>query len=103
MIAAPDAELLALGRELREAYAIEKVETEAATTDEELYAATARTAGLCAKILQLPARTLEGLRVKAVAIDVCQAGFDGLGEDTTDVRLATSLVEDLLEIERSSP
>lgn len=101
----PDAALLALGEEFERLWAIER---SVLPSDEYSYDAEAwkpwdeaqpRTEAVVTKIEACRATTLEGLRVKARAVIWCHNGrFDGLGGvdgETTDARLAGSIIIDL--------
>ena len=105
----PDALLLALGRDLDVAWATER-ETFAAfagvdtpEADDLTDAASDATSAIVAEIEQLSATTLAGLAVKAKAVSWCHSGEpigpDSMNEQaTTDVRLASSMVRDLLQL-----
>lgn len=93
----PDADLLALGREFDLAMAAERLIPPDAD-DDEINAATERGGVITRAILALPAKTLDGLRIKARAVEWCACeipGPDYFG-DTTDCQLAASIVRDLL-------
>jgi hypothetical protein len=107
--APPDAALLALGIELLSAWAAENAtyaryrgvathEADAATD-----AAFHATSDVVDKIEALPATTFSGLRVKALAVSWTHSGEpierDAFNEQCTqDVRLAASIVRDLLAV-----
>jgi hypothetical protein len=64
-------------------------------------AAYVRVAEIVRKIASTPARSLEGMRIKARAIAWCHAGEAPIfltENPTTDVRIAESIVADLLAI-----
>ena len=104
---AVDAGLLALGREMERLWIAEVTslaahrssqtpESEAASD-----AASEATSAIVERIADLPARTPEGLRVKARAVAWCNALEGGTfdieyGGETTDIRLAMSMVRDIL-------
>jgi hypothetical protein len=102
----PDAALLALEIDFDAAWGRERAVYEAwrsicsdaadAATD----AACDKTSGVVQRIIDVPARTLDGLRVKARAISWCSGGDDvDLDvQGTTDLQLATSIVRDLLRV-----
>jgi hypothetical protein len=104
----PDAELLRLGAELEAAWGRENAHFDAglATTDEGIEAAMAPCRDLVNQIELLPARTLEGLRVKARSVQwCCNEGSDdpnyfGSLDDweTTDIRISSSIIRDLLAL-----
>jgi hypothetical protein len=91
----PDAELIGLGRQFEEITAT--LDREIAGADDDLPALD-RLAVVEPRILATPATTMEGMRVKARA--ACWA----LGGDlqptglTTDVRIARSIVRDLIRL-----
>src|SRR4051812_31035602 len=100
-----DAELLHLGAELERAWTHEKA---ADALWEPAYRAAC---GIFTQIEQSPATTLDGLRVKALAAHWCVNGDEftpdifqvvphGSGP-TTDIRLAASVLRDLLAIGRA--
>jgi hypothetical protein len=100
----PDAELIALEKELDEAWANERA-VYAETKNDNSEEADARcadafegTSDIVEKIDALPATTMDGLRVKAKCVEWCCAG-DPKGitfGDTTDVRIAAQIVRLLL-------
>lgn len=104
---AVDADLLALGREMERlwiaevttlaTYRAERTPKNEALSD----AAYEETMAVVERIATLPARTPEGLRVKARAVAWCNALDGGTFDidyngETTDIRLAMSMVRDLL-------
>lgn len=98
----PDAELLALGREFEAAWENERRLVALAKTDAECDAAWAPTSAIVHRIVNMPATTMEGLRVKARAILWCgyeedEAGPEMFGSNT-DHRLAGTIIQDLLNI-----
>jgi hypothetical protein len=92
-----DAELLALGRELDIAYADEtavsqRVDDGIAPFDE-VDTAVARTSAIVGKIIEIKAQTLEGLLVKARALDWCHSGeFDGLAESVGSISVQSGKI-----------
>lgn len=91
----PDAELLRLGVAFDDAWARENDLYES----DEWETAAEVTGGLVHRIEVAPARTLDGLKVKARALSWCHCGepidFRN-GQDTTDARLANSIIAALL-------
>lgn len=62
-----------------------------------------RCASIVREIERIPAETIEGLKVKALAVHWACEGAPLWAElDTTDIRLARSLIDDLLQIRRSA-
>jgi hypothetical protein len=106
----PDAELIALGAELRTAWAIERDAysrhegNDTPEVEEMLGAFVTATKAVVDKIEALRATTLEGLKVKALAISWAHCGEPIEDRDfafnhqyvTTDVRLVASIIRDLL-------
>jgi len=96
----PDAELLALRETLETAWAVERRIDARPANDDEVNAAVDATSEIAERIAALPATTLEGLRVKALAVMWC--GHDDIGletfGDTTDLRIAGAIVRDLLRV-----
>lgn len=103
----PDAELIALGRELEEAWENEKAVYAAwegiCTHDSDAICEEANKASsaIVDRIEACRARTLEGVRVKALAVSWCVCGepFEDdtfSDQKTTDVRLASAVLRDLL-------
>ena len=98
----PDAALLRLGAELDAAWLHQEAAAKSMSDDE--FEAMMDAGGvLVDRIEHLPARTLEGLLVKARAISWCNSGeeidpdrFSPYPSATTDARLAASIVRDLL-------
>ena len=109
----PDAMLVRLGRELEEAWTHEREVFSTAfaagrglSADEQdalIDAACDKTSAIVGQIERTPARALKGLQVKARAIQWAYSGQSGrdtkiepeeFGE-TTDMRLAASIVNDL--------
>ncbi len=102
----PDADLIQLGA------AFEAEQTRYAaffaehtdTTDDEADAACRPCGDLAGKIQALRATTIEGLRIKAMALRWCWSGEEGgdldlssrYGMKTTDMRLASSIILDLI-------
>lgn len=90
-----DAALLALGRRLQEAWAEQRLlEPQGA-----FEAAFDRTGAIASEIEALPATTLDGLRVKALAFWWCHSGEQPIvldDQQTTDIRLCQSIIGDLL-------
>ena len=98
----PNAELLRLGAALEAAWAHQEALLPSCT-DAELATTMAPCSALVDRIEQIPARTLEGLMVKARAISWCNSGeeidpdrFCPYPGATTDGRIAASIVRDLL-------
>lgn len=103
-----DADLIALGRRFELAWAdqlrIESVYNQATNDDEDLgsdfEAAYIRVSTIVKDIENVPATTVAGLYVKARAISWCWGGDQHItfsDDQTTDVRLASSIVMDLLK------
>jgi hypothetical protein len=95
-LASPDAELIALGERLRVAYEAERAASERGCSDDELDAAMDACSKVVESIIDIPATTLAGLRVKAFAVAWCcnDEPFGGF-DDTTDRRVIESLLEDI--------
>ena len=106
-LAAPDAELIALGERLRAAWSADKatidrlrgIDTHAAYA--EIDASIAACSAIVADIESMRATTLEGVKVKALAVSWCHSGepFDDESfseQATTDVRIVSSILNDLL-------
>lgn len=107
----PDAELLALGAEMDAAHVRERAAwaalDRAGWTEAEDAACEALADAVSAvinRILPVPARTLDGLLVKARAVDWCWSG-EGFEpdspRDTTDVKLCYSAMRDLLALAKA--
>lgn len=98
----PDAALLELGRELDAAWAAERVARDDDSDPEGVLgdAAADVSAAVAHRIEKVPARTLDGLLVKARAVAWCVCGDEFTPEEdaTTDLRLAHGIVEDLRRI-----
>ena len=100
-----DAELLRLGDELDRAWAHEKALIDSETWGDTYETAYEASRAVVGQIEQQQAHTLEGLRVKARAVMWCHQGDEMDGEpfsltenQTTDVRLAESIVLELVEL-----
>ena len=69
-------------------------------SDAEYSAAVDKSSAIVDRIVEEPARTLDGLRIKARALAWCHSGeVESLGIDenpTTDIRVADSIIRDLL-------
>ncbi len=97
---ADDATLLALAKPFMDARAAVRA-ADRRGSDVDVEAACARASAIVAKIATLPARTIEGLKLKAAAVAYCHAGQRKIKltrNQTTDVRLAQSIVADLLAV-----
>lgn len=98
-LSSPDDQLLALRNALLDAWD-EEIAVYSVRCDEAAEAVTARVNKLARQMLERRAYTLAGLQAKAIAVAYCQFGDDGeidLSEQqTTDVRLAQSILMDLL-------
>lgn len=94
----PDAALLDLGRQLTEAWREERALTdESPEAEHEIDAAYEKCSAIVKKIEPLSASSIEGLRVKSLAILWCHDGDTDLWDCySTDMRLAKSIVRDLL-------
>jgi hypothetical protein len=96
-----DAALISLGKQFEEAWQHEIAGFAILPdghSDKEADALTAPCSELADKIMNIHAKTIEGLQVKARAILWCHSGeFDGFG-GTTDELLAAGIVRDLLAI-----
>ncbi len=101
-----DADLIALGERLRTAWQEENATFERYKgilgSDDITDAAAAVSGAIVGEIEAAPATTLEGLKVKALALSWTHCGevwlIDPPGESTTDTRLAASIVTDLLKM-----
>ena len=101
----PDEELIRLGAEFEAAWAAERA-TKHPFYEEVFEAAYGRSASIAHRIMVIPAKTLDGLRVKARAVLWCRSGEPiadasfSYDEDhpTTDLILAAGIVRDLLAI-----
>jgi hypothetical protein len=103
LTAIPDAKLIRLGEILKITWAAERA---LAATDaindpsndglfDKLYGASET---IVDSIADTPACSLEGLKVKALAISWCCSGDEfTIGGDTVDVRLTVQIVNDLLK------
>lgn len=92
-----DAELLHLHGELCAKWVAERAIPD--DDHEAIDAAAADCSATVAKIENLPATTMEGLKVKAAAFLWCRSGeldFELSPHRTTDVRLAESILRDLI-------
>ena len=101
-----DAELLALGERLRRAW-LEENEAcalnDGVSNEDSINGVFfARSGAIVDEIEALPAVTLAGLKVKALAFSWCHCGEDidvnTFNDKTTDVRLAGTIVRDLLKM-----
>ena len=97
-----DATLIDLGRQLEAAWAAQRAHDAKWAGQpfrEEMEEETERIYGpggdIADQIMEIPAKTLQGVRVKALAIWWCWCG-ETREWDTTDVNLAQSMVVDLL-------
>jgi hypothetical protein len=99
-----DAALLSLGEKLRAAWANEVAimdmlaDDQSLDADETYEAANAVCSELVEQIETLPARTLEGMKVKALAVSWCHSGAEWkqlTQGRTTDIRLAESILRDI--------
>jgi hypothetical protein len=98
--ASPDAELIALGRELKTVTDFETaVLALNPNIDDESACNLAKPCSvLVDRIAGMSATTIQGLIVKAHAVNWCHADqFDGFGE-TTDERIAAGIIRDLLAL-----
>jgi hypothetical protein len=95
-----DDHLLALGRLFEVAWATENESFKVELSDADAEAAMAPARSIVHQIENIPARTLEGLKVKVRAIAWCHGGEEVCiledPDDATDVRIAGSIVRDLL-------
>lgn len=107
MPATADADLIRLGAELEAAWA---VQDEAERADGDEGASFDRAYEACRtiseRIIEVPAATLDGMRVKARVVAWCHSGepfaddsFDGA---STDLRMVASLLRDLVGTEPRS-
>lgn len=104
----PDAELLALGRELDAALVVERAALAAAAADDDaaIEAALDAVGKIIDRIPHIPATTLEGLAVKARAFLWCGHEPDEVGPEvfadifgcSTDQQLAGSVMRDLVRL-----
>jgi hypothetical protein len=92
-----DAALLALAESFKAARAAVRA-ADRRGSDRDVEEACRRASAIVAKIAKLPARTIAGLKLKAEAIAYCHAGeaIKLTTSQTTDVRLAQSIIRDLL-------
>lgn len=102
----PDAMLLALKASLLEAWANERTLTSGPHSYEQFIEANDATSQIVDQIKHIRARTIEGLRVKALAVYRCHRGdvsaeYASLArdEDATDVGLLWSIGLDLIAME----
>jgi hypothetical protein len=95
----PDHELLKIGDDFEQTWRAERVGlAPRGLTDEQVAAFVDATSAVVDQIEVLPAKTLQGLRIKARAVAWCHDGdFCGFG-DTTDERLAAQIIRDLLAL-----
>jgi len=91
-----------LGTEFESAWSDErKLNRNPRATDAAHEKSYARVSRIVRLIERTPAHTLAGLRVKARAVAWCHAGVDTISlarNPTTDVRLAQSIVRDLIAL-----
>ncbi|WP_026479352.1 hypothetical protein [Ahrensia sp. 13_GOM-1096m] len=95
-----DAYLIDLGEQLSKAYEQQVLLAEA--TDDQYNPAYEKSWAIVCKIDSTPATTLEGLKVKAQALQWLRGGgnyIDCMGSDTTDMRLIGSILDGLHKIE----
>lgn len=105
----PDAGLLRLGAAMEAAAARERaVWATIGTVDDGTYEAAAgraadETFAVIRRIERVPARTVDGLRVKALALAWCRCGepLEPDAGETADVRLAYAIARDLLATGRA--
>jgi hypothetical protein len=91
-----DAELISLGRQFQAAWAVEQAGFSREVDDETANALVKPCTDLAHCIERIPARTVDGLLVKAMAVNWCHCGeFDEFGQ-TTDEPLAAGITKDLL-------
>lgn len=102
----PDATLLELKAKLTEAWLHERTVFARPHTEEEAEAVKAASSEIVDQIKQIRARTIEGLRAKALAVYWCHSGdvaaeYVALAsdEDGTDVGLLWSIGLDLIAME----
>jgi len=93
----PDFELLRLGKEFAEVYAAERVLEEREVPWSIFKEGMGRTDAIARRIAALPARTLEGMQVKARAIE-CYCGVWEAPGAKPDAKLYDSIVRDLLAL-----
>lgn len=99
-LASPDAHLLTMRSALLDAWD-EEIAASSTGCDEAAEAITLRAGAIARQMIEQRACTLAGLQAKAIAVAYCQSG-DGEGaiilddQQTTDVRLAQSILKDLL-------
>ena len=90
--AQPDAGLLNLGRRLETAWAHERELEDAQPFDEEVFdAAVTATRAIVDRIIKAKAATLDGLKVKALALAWC-GDFEGLAERPGDLDARTGRI-----------
>jgi hypothetical protein len=86
----PDDRLIDLGKQLEAARIIENKAFEVELTDEEANEAMRPSRDIVDQIEAIPARTLDGLKVKARAVDYCRTGddfeWDGMATDMWIIR-----------------
>ena len=99
----PDAMLIRLGAELAAATENETRVLNSSAKDVDYYAAHDRTSAVVTRIIATKATTIRGLKVKAKAILWCHSDdvIDATSfsdDPTTDIRVVTSIVQDLLAV-----
>ena len=100
-----DKRLVLLGEKLNAAFAVERalvgrpVENEI-KAEAEIFAEYERTNAIVESALEIPAKTLEGLKIKARALSFinCENGVEGIFPSETSLveRAALSIIRDLL-------
>ena len=94
----PDAELISLGHQFQAAWAAEQAGFLRPVDDATADALVKPCTDLAHRIERLPAKTLDGLMVKAMAVSWCHCGeFEEFG-NTTDERITAGIVRDLLAL-----
>jgi hypothetical protein len=100
-----DARLVLLGETLDAAFAVERALVGRPVADEakaeaEIFAEYDRTNAIVQSAIEIPAKTLEGLRVKARALSFinCENGIEGIFSDEPSLAecVARSIIRDLL-------
>ena len=99
MLRQTDAALLALAEPFKTVRAAVRA-ADKQGSDRDVEEACRRASALAGKIATLPARTIDGLKLKAAAVAYCHEGqaIKLTDNQTTDVRLAQSIIRDLLAI-----
>lgn len=103
LLALADDRLLSLGAEFEELWAWEKQIASIKPFTEKLQiewdGMYVRLSEIAKEIAKLPAKTIEGFRIKARAVSWCHSGeIVNLGDNTTDILITNGIIADLLDI-----